>query len=448
MLLRMKIVTSLFLLLLTTPLCASLVERFETSLLGGDIFWSWVMAAAAGFLTALSPCVYPLIPVALAIMGTRRDENHVHGFFVALSYVGGMCLVYAALGALFASIGMMLGGIMQSPWVLMVIGSFFVLMALSLFGVFDVVIPQQLLTKLSHVGGKGKRGAFLMGMVAGVLAAPCTGPVLGFILTLIASDHDIVQGVCLMVAFSVGMGMPFLVLGTFFSMLSRIPKSGPWMDCIKNFFGAIILGTALYYFSLALPSIFDFLHIMRRAGAVGIVAIFMVALCLLAYSSKKSRARYLMMHALGAILAGVSVASLLTFDDARIVVKSATDEQLTWHVIDDQIPDVHAFERLLDDARQQNRAVLIDFYADWCVACKQLDAMTFKNDSVKNALARFMLIRIDATKSTATINDLENRFRVVGLPTVVMIERDGKLSSTKIQGFVEPEQFLSLIENL
>lgn len=425
---------------------AGLLDSIEHSVHSGDIVWPLLMSLMAGLLSALSPCVYPLIPITLAIMGTKRYESHLQGFLTALSYVFGMSLVYSALGAIFASIGMLFGTFMQHPVVIVSIAGLFGIMSLSMFGVLNIVIPQRLLTKLSTVGGQGKRGAFLMGMVAGLLAAPCTGPVLGFILTLIASDSDVVQGITLMLTFSLGMGSPFLVLGTFYSAVSRLPKSGPWMDNVKNIFGAIILGTAIYYLSLVWSPLLSTLKLIRSIGVTPLVVLLAASMLVLALHPKNSRALFVVKQLVGALCAAAAVAALLTFDDGKLSLEAVSQSDGDWHVIDAKTKDTSSFDRLLNEAKLRGLPVIIDFYADWCVACKQVDHLTLKNEAVLAELKRFFLIRVDATDSSSYVGDLENRFRVIGLPTMVFVDKHGALREERVLGFITPERLLPLLK--
>lgn len=426
-----------------------LVDSFERSIADGQMLLPILIALGAGFLTALSPCVYPLIPITLTIMGTRRASNHLQGFLIAFCYVMGMSLVYASLGMIFASIGILVGGFMQQPAVVLLIAALFMTMAASLFGIINVVIPQRMLTMLSAIGGQGKRGAFLMGMVAGILAAPCTGPVLGFILTLVAEKRDVTVGTVLMLAFSLGMGAPFLLLGTFFSSITRLPKSGPWMDSIKYIFGAVILGTSLFYISLAWSPLLDALQQIRAIG-IGWMLIFLVfGITFFFLRSKKSRVKFVLTQTLGALLASVTVAAMLTYDDSTAQPIAATNlEGLDWYVIDAKTRDEAVFLHLLDQAKRAMLPVMIDFYADWCVACKQLEHTTFRDEAVARELKRFMLIRVDATNSAKVVDAIENRFKVTGLPTVAFINEQGEVLRTRIHGFVEPASFLKFLGDI
>lgn len=359
---------------------------FEKSISEG-IFFPSLFAMLAGMLTVLSPCVYPLIPITLTVMGARRYASIAQGFLVSLSYVLGMSIVYTSLGSIFAFFGMLLGSLLQHPAVILIIALIFLAFSLSMFGVFNLVLPPSLMNRLSKVGGNGIKGSFLMGMVAGLIATPCTGPVLGAILTIIASRSDMGFGVSLMLFFSLGMGLPFLLLGTFSQAINRMPKSGKWMTGVKYVLASSMLVISFYYFSLATGF----------------------------------------------------------FNNAPLVASDS--EQLSFYTID-QTNSVRSFDDLLQRAQKHNLPVMIDFFADWCSACHQLEKITFKDKQVINKLEKFLLIRVDSTKSSDDLDIIQKRFGITGLPTIIFFDQKGKLSDNKVLGFLKPKHFLQALEKL
>lgn len=358
-----------------------LADKLVASLQAGQIALPLALALVGGLLTALSPCIYPLVPITLSIMGARSYESHLHGFLVASSYVLGMALIYTALGVLFALSGMLLGSLMQNSFVLLMLALLFLLFALSMFGVFPLILPTHLVTSLSRIGGNGFKGAFLMGLVAGLIAAPCTGPVLGFILGIIAEKQDIKLGLWLMFAFSCGLGLPFLILGTFSSALALIPKSGRWMNGIKIILGLAMLSTAFYYAYLALPK------------------------------------------------------------------PSSTVKINAWHSINAQNHESD-FNRLLEQAQAEKKPVLIDFYADWCVACHELDEITYKDPKLIERLKHFFLIKIDASNDAPHLSKILQRFGINGLPTTLIIATKNPNEPIRILGFVSAQALLSALNSV
>lgn len=416
-----------------------LFHKFEQALLRGEILWSFLLALFAGLLTSLSPCVYPLIPITLSVMGARQYESHLQGFMVSLAYVLGMSLVYTILGAIFASVGILLGSFMQHPIMLLMVSAIFLVLALVMLGIGNVVLPENIMKRFSQVGGQGKKGAFFMGLVAGVLAAPCTGPIIAFILMLIAKGKDVFFGSMLMLIFSLGMGLPFLLLGTFSSAIARIPKSGPWMDFIKRIFGTAMLAAAIYYLSLVIFPLADFLAEIREWGFLALWLIFLAGLVLLFLPiyMKFFWGRVIAIT-MGALLPAFSIATLLS-DDYLDNLFISEPRQIVWHIIDDKTRDNKILDKLLLEAKQLKKSVIIDFYADWCSACRRLEAITFKDPQLIPILKNMTLVRVDATRDSNYLSLLQNRFHIIGLPTVVFIDAAGQpIEDLKIVGFITP----------
>lgn len=420
----------------------------KDTLTSGSIALPMILALLAGFLTSLSPCVYPLIPITLSIIGARRYNGRLQGFFMSGAYVLGMCLVYAILGASFAYAGWLAGSVMSSPVVLSLIALIFFIFALSMFDVFQLFIPDFWLNRLSRVGGIGYRGAFLMGMVAGLIAAPCTGPVLGFILTLIASDQNIGSGMVLMASFSLGMGLPFLALGTFSSAIAHLPKSGPWMKSIKSLLGTIMIGVSLYYLALAYDGLSRALLILASAGLLLVSAQIVIGALLVLAPAKMLSDRYLLIarRGLGSVMLALGLASLLNAQGLNLN-PSSSNIKTNWHVIDASSSGTDAFEALLMQARAENKKVLIDFYADWCVACRKLSTTTFSDNRVLSALELYFLIKVDSSTNIAWLSDLQNRFMVTGLPTIIFLDQSSRmLKQSTILGYLSPTQFLERLD--
>ncbi|MBN1946651.1 MAG: thioredoxin family protein [Bradymonadales bacterium] len=207
----------------------------------------------AGILTSLTPCVYPLIPITISIFGARQAATKREGFTLSLVYVGGIVVTYVTLGVVAAAVGGFVGRAFQNPAVLIAIGALFVILGFSNVGLFELRLPGGLQDRLSGKGGKGYAGALVMGLVAGIIAAPCVGPWLAGILVFIADTGNILLGTLYMAAFALGMGQLFLLLGTFTSLITRIPKSGGWMDRLKVIFGTIFVVVGLYFLAMVLP---------------------------------------------------------------------------------------------------------------------------------------------------------------------------------------------------
>jgi thioredoxin:protein disulfide reductase len=416
----------------------------------GNLFFALLLVLLAGFGVTLTPCVYPLIPITLSIFGARQAPSKLQGFFLSATYVGGMVLLYSVLGVGFALAGKVMGGAMQSPFVTVGVALFCFVMAASMFGAFELALPSSLQGRLARVGGSGYRGAFLMGLVAGLIAAPCTGPVLTFILTLIARDGDVAKGALFMVVFALGIGIPFLILGTFSQALSRIPKTGAWTEAVKSVFGILMVIAGLYFASLGSPAL------TRLLGALGTWGLWVGPAMLLAgavlgglhlsfkFTSPQEKGR----KAVGLLLCLLGATSVLGWSVAEPVLEGGGGK-VAWAKVGNEDDAVARFEALLAAAKDEGRPVMIDFYADWCAACKELDKHVYVHPAVRAEAGRFTNVKIDATDDTDGLREIQARFGVVGLPTVAFLNSQGHTCpEPRVTGFIEAERYLPLMQGV
>lgn len=229
--------------------------RFETAMAEQGLWGVLLLVFIAGLLSSLTPCVYPLIPITIGIFGARQASSKLHGFLLSLTYVFGIALTYAIMGVIAASVGTVFGSAMQNPWLLGGIAVLFFALGLSSLGVFDFRLPGGLQNKLGQAGGVGFGGAFVMGLVAGIIAAPCVGPIVAGILLYVAGQQDMVLGFVLLLVYALGMGVLFLVLGTFSSLLNKLPRAGTWMEGVKTLFGIVFIAMAIYYLRFLIPGL-------------------------------------------------------------------------------------------------------------------------------------------------------------------------------------------------
>ena len=215
-------------------------------------------------MTSLTPCVYPLIPITVSVFGANESAGFLKSFLLSVVYVLGIVVTYSILGVAVASTGAVFGQIMANPWVVGFISLILVSLGLSMFGVFEIRLPYAVQNRLNTVGGTGFAGAFAMGTVAGVIAAPCTGPALAVVLTYIATTGSLFLGFWLMFTYALGMGLLFIGIGTFSGLLSALPRSGGWMYVLENVFGIAIITMALYFLKDVFPPLQDFLQNSSR----------------------------------------------------------------------------------------------------------------------------------------------------------------------------------------
>ncbi len=413
---------------------------------------------AGGLLTAMTPCVYPLIPITVSVFGARRAEGRGKALVLTTSYIVGMGVVFSGLGVLAAKTGQAFGSMLGHPAVVTGLAVFLLLLASSMFGAFELALPQGLQQRLNSVGGAGVTGAFLMGSVSGFLAAPCTGPVLTGLLAFVAKSQSTALGASLLFIYALGIGVPFFLIGVF---TVRLPRSGVWMEWVKSVLGIVLVALAISYLEDGFPAVGGALsgvagQFGRTPGTLiaSVLAVLGVLLGAIHLSFKEG-ARDFSFKALGVLLVVVA----LVLRGGAMDVKStgalwvslgwAEPEkapEFEWHAV---LPAKGAsfasesFDQVLTRAKNEGRPVLIDFFAEWCAACKELDRETYPAPEVIEESERFISVKIDATNGDDALDALMERFAVQGLPTVAFVSSTGEvLSKPRVTGFLEPRLFL------
>lgn len=411
----------------------------------GRLAFGAVVVFLGGLLTACTPCVYPLIPITVSIFGARKAESRGKALLLTTAYVIGMGAVFSGLGVVAALSGKAFGSALGNPWVVTGLAIFLLALASSMFGAFELALPASWATKLNTVGGAGLVGAFLMGSVSGFLAAPCTGPVLTGLLAFVAKTQSVGLGAGFLFLYAMGVGVPFFLLGVF---TVKLPKGGVWMEWVKSVLGITLVALAFSYVKDAFPALRDGVgHLAEQLGkwpGTGIAAALTVLGILLGavHLSFKEGARQFALKG-----AGVALVVLALVMRGGAMNAEAATTSLTWHY---RFPDapanpsVQSFEAKLAQAKASGKPVMIDFFADWCAACKELDRETYVAPAVAREASRFVNIKVDATNEDDAIQELYKRFGVQGLPTVAFVSTEGKvLDNPKVTGFLGPEQFLT-----
>ncbi|MFB1482539.1 protein-disulfide reductase DsbD family protein [Corallococcus sp. RDP092CA] len=443
-------------LLPTGPSAGLDAARFLES---GSLAWGALVVFAGGLLTAMTPCVYPLIPITVSVFGARKAEARGRSLALTTSYIVGMGVVFSALGVLAAKTGQAFGSMLGSPGVVMGLALFLLLLASSMFGAFELALPSSMQTKLSNVGGAGIAGAFVMGSVSGFLAAPCTGPVLTGLLAFVAKSANTTLGATLLFLYALGIGVPFFLIGVF---TVRLPRGGVWMEWVKSVLGIMLVALAFSYLKDAFPWARDAVKALgaevgQVPGAWLAAALVMVGVLVGAvHRSFKEGARDFGFKALGvALVVGALVVRGGALDarpTGELWVRMGLQERPvapTWrwhHVMPAKTASFSAsqFEQVLALAKKEGRPVLIDFFADWCAACKELDRLTYPSAAVISQAqdSQFLTIKIDATNSDDPLDALMEQLGVEGLPTVAFVNPDGTvLTKPRVTGFLEPEPF-------
>lgn len=440
----------------------SLIPTGPTSSLDAASFLaSGRLAVAAGviflggFLTSLTPCVYPLIPITVGVFGARQADSRARALVLTTAYVVGMGVVFSALGVFAALSGKAFGSALGNTWVVLGLAVFMVVLATSMFGAFELAVPASLATKLGTVGGGGLVGAFLMGSVAGFLAAPCTGPVLTGVLTWVSQTRDPVLGGLLLFVYAMGIGVPFFLIGVF---TVRMPKSGVWMEWVKSVFGVALLALAVAYlrdgFSGFGTLVTEAAATLGRVGAValaGALGFIGVALGAIHLSFKEGRQWLPKGAGVAALLVAFLVRMAAPVEGAGPGGSPGGHGDFAWALTfkADQAKSAEPFEAVLAQAKHSCKPVMIDFFADWCAACKELDQHTYVAKDVVSEAGRFVSVKVDGTEDHAVLDGLYERFGVQGLPTVAFVAPNGEvLTSPRVTGFLPPEKFLAEMQKV
>ena len=373
-----------------------------------------------GLALNLTPCVYPLIPITVGYFGGQSEGSTAKLFFMGILFILGLAVTYSAIGVITSLTGAIFGALLQNPIVILIIVAIMVALSLSMFGVYEFKLPDSLVNKAG--GAKaGLFGAFFMGLTMGIVAAPCIGPFVLGLVTYVATKQDPFFGFLLFFVLALGLGTPYLFLAIFSGKIKKLPRAGEWMDAVKHIFGFILIGMALYFLLPLLPkSISGYVLPVFMIGA----AIYLLFFEKLANSVKGFRIFKMIFSVL--ILA-VGVYALIPSQSNSVDWQPFTEDALT---------------------EISGRGVIIDFYADWCIPCKELDALTFSDPKVIELSKEFETYKADMTKSLSPeVEALRNRFKIVGVPTVLVLNSKGE-EIERITGFVNAKEFYKIILNV
>jgi len=415
----------------------------------GQLFVAAGVIFLGGLLTSLTPCVYPLIPITVGVFGARQADSKGRAFVLTSAYVVGMGLVFATLGVVAALSGKAFGSVLGNNWVIVGLAVFLVVLASSMFGAFDLALPPGLAIKLNNVGGGGFIGALLMGSVAGFLAAPCTGPVLTGVLAWVSRTQDPFLGGLLLFIYALGIGVPFFLIGVF---TVRLPKGGVWMEWVKSVFGIALLALAASYLRDAFPSFQD---VVGRVGVLTGKTVGIAVASLLAFVAVVMGAVHLSFKegqqwlpkgmgvtlAIAAFLLRVSVQGPAGVEPAPNGLAASSFQ---WSLnFNPSVDTGSRFDAALKQAAADCKPVMIDFFADWCAACKELDSHTYSSKDVAEEAERFVRVKVDGTEDNEVLSELYGRFDIHGLPTVAFIDPTGEsLKDPRVTGYMAPQPFV------
>jgi len=413
------------------------IERLLTRELEKKSLLLFLLAFVLGFLTSLTPCVYPVIPIIMGYIGSQSRGNKLKGFYLSLWFVLGLGIVYSLLGFVAAATGSIFGATFQNPVVVVMIASIFILMGLSLAGLFEIPVPSFISAKVQAGGFKSQViGSLIIGGVAGIIAAPCAGPVLIAILSWISQTRNLALGFLVMFTFSLGMGVIFVLVGTFTGVITSLPKGGKWMSIIKNVFAILLIIGGILVLGLIAPE-----WLYHRLWGIFLVGISIFMGLFKPLEDDDARKKFIKFLVVLIFLWGVFIIfkSVIPIDSGQTQSKTiAAKTQLNWFSSLDEGKVV---------AREQKKMVMIDTFADWCVACKELEKYTFSDPEVSKILKNFTLVKLDFTSRSKNNEALRKFLGVIGMPTIIFLNSRGQ-EIKRFSGFRDKNQFLKIINSL
>ncbi len=407
-----------------------IANTFKSALNSGSYALALGLVFLGGIATSLTPCVYPMIAITVSVFGARQVKSRWEGAGLSTVFVLGIAALFTPLGLFAAVTGDVFGAALASPVVLIGLALLFLTMAASMFGAFELNLPPALQNRLAQVGGVGYKGAFFIGMVSALIAAPCTGPVLGFLLTWVGTSGNVTFGALALFAYSLGLGLLFWLVGTFSVSL---PKSGRWLEWIKSIFGVVMIVAALYYLQGIIP-ILDAIGQKTSPFLLTSLALITVGVALgaihLSYHTPSMSVR--IRKTLGVLSTVAGVFGIIAYLQAL-----PAGAKLKW---------LDNYQSAKSLALSEGKPLLVDFGASWCGACGELDRHTFSDPRVVKAGRDFVAVHVDLSpgKDTPDNKAALAGYNQRGLPLVVVHDRKGN-EVGRITEFVPPTAMLKLM---
>ena len=433
-------------------------KRIDRMFEGGDFWLILTSFFGIGLLLSFTPCVFPMFPILSGIIANRGQHiTKTHGFILALAYVMGMSLTYSAAGVAAGLSGAMLSAVLQNAWVLGGFALVFVTLAFSMFGFYELQLPSSLQSKLSEEAGHLKGGhltsVFGMGALSALIVGPCVAAPLAGALLYISQTRDVVLGASALFIMALGMGVPLLLLGT--SAGALLPKAGPWMESVKRFFGVLLLGVAIWLISPVLPAA---VHMLMWAALLIVSAIYLHAVDSLPTRASGFRKLFKGFGIIAllfgvALLAGVLSGSRDILQPLSKISFSSINEKDANRINTNEVGHL-LFQRVNSLAelnkrivQSQNKYVMLDFYADWCISCKEMEHFTFTDARVKSRLKDVVLLQVDVTASTLDDAALLKHFKLFGPPGILFFDRHGReIPDARVIGYQNKKDFLTILD--
>ncbi|MGB0845208.1 MAG: protein-disulfide reductase DsbD [Thiolinea sp.] len=398
-----------------------------------------------GLLLSFTPCVFPMVPILSGIIAGQKNITPRKAFMLSLVYVLAMALTYTIAGVLAGLFGSNLQAALQNPWALGIFSAIFVLLALSMFGFYELQIPASMQSRLNEFSNRQAGGSFIgvavMGILSALIVGPCVAAPLAGALIYIGMTGDAVLGGMALFALSIGMGIPLLIIGTLAGKV--LPRAGQWMEGVKAVFGVMLLAVAIWMLERVLPM---WLVMLLWAALLIISAIFMGALSTLSEAvsgwTKLWKGLGIMLLIHGALLmVGAATGGNDVFQPLKGIMNGAAGasvQKLPFRMV----KGLDELQQAIDQAK--GKPIMLDFYADWCVYCKDMEKNTFPDPAVRRALDDFVLLKADVTENDDVDKALQKHFKVIAPPAILFFGRDGQeIENLRLVGFMGPQAFAS-----
>ncbi|MFA3781445.1 protein-disulfide reductase DsbD [Melioribacteraceae bacterium 4301-Me] len=396
----------------------SVSEVLESS----GIILSLLIVFIGGLALNLTPCVYPLVPITIGYFGGQSEGKTKRLILLGLLYVLGMALTYSVIGVVTALSGAVFGTLLQNTFVLIGIALVLVVLSLSMFGVYEFKLPDKWVAKAGNAKA-GTFGAFFMGLTMGIVAAPCIGPFILGLVTYVASRGDVFYGFLLFFVMALGLGLPYLFLAIFSGKIKKLPRAGDWMEAVKHIFGFLLLGMAIYFIAPIFPKAFNSYLLPAF--------MFFAAFWLLFIDKMANNVK-------GFRIFKIIFSIVIMLISVYAMLPSSKNEP-EW---------VKFSNEKYSQAINQKQKIILDFYADWCIPCKELDASTFSDSRVIKESSSFKMFKVDMTKTASEETEsLRKQFNIIGMPTVIFINSNGE-EVKRLTGFVNADEFLSIMKQV
>ncbi len=421
---------------------------------GGSLWFIILSFFGFGLLLSLTPCVFPMIPIISSVIVAQGEGiGTKKAFWLSVVYVLSMAIAYTIAGILAGLFGANLQAAFQTPWVITLFSLVFVVLAMSMFDLFELQVPNALQSKITRISGKqgGIVGIAIMGFLSALIVGPCVAAPLAGALIYIGQTGDALLGGVALFALSIGMGIPLVAIGT--SAGRFMPRPGAWMDTVKSIFGVMLIGVAIWMISRILD---ENITLLLWGALAVFVAVNLGALeplgegCIrCTQANRKGLGIIILLYGMSLLVGGMSGAKdplhpLEPFVSARSGVMA---ESAPLHQTFSKITSIEELEAILAENRGQK--VLVDFYADWCTACKELEEKTFSDEAVKTQMDRFVLVKVDLTANDDAAKTISARFGIFGPPAILFFDEKGeRMKSADVVGFKEPGVFLDHIGKL